>query len=165
MKKQMKKKLLENTNSSKEHDTVYMRLALEEAEAAFNQGEVPIGAVVIEKGEIIGRGHNSTISFQDPTAHAEMLALRQAAELKRSYRLSEAILYVTAEPCLMCLGAALHARVRRLVYGAEEPKFGAIRSLFNLTQLKGLNHKPEIAAGILAEECAALLRKFFQQRR
>jgi tRNA(adenine34) deaminase len=161
----MKKKLLGNTNSSKDRDTVYMRLALEEAEAAFSQGEVPVGAVVIEKGEIIGRGYNSTISLKDPTAHAEILALRQAAEHKRSYRLPEAILYVTAEPCLMCLGAALHARVKRLVYGAEEPKFGAIRSLFNLTQLKGLNHRPEIVAGILAEECAALLRKFFQQRR
>lgn len=143
----------------------FMRLALEEAKAAFAQGEVPIGSLVVEAGEVIGRGHNSTIAKQDPTAHAEIIAIRQAAEVKGSYRLPQAILYVTAEPCLMCLGAALHARIKRIIYGAKEPKFGAVVSLVDFSQIEGLNHKPEIVSGILAEECGLILKKFFQQRR
>ncbi len=161
----MKEKLKNKTIKNIVNDESFMRLALREAKQAFKQGEVPIGAVVVEKGEVMGRGYNSTITLQDPTAHAEIIALRNAAEHKGSYRLPGVTLYVTAEPCLMCLGAALHARVKRIVYGTEEPKFGAVKSLINFSQLKGLNHKPEIVSGLLAAECSTILKDFFQQKR
>jgi tRNA(adenine34) deaminase len=161
----MKRKFNNKITKSMINDETFMRLALREAKQASKQGEVPIGAIAAENGEVIGRGYNSTITLQDPTAHAEIIALRRAAEHKGSYRLPGVTLYVTAEPCLMCLGAALHARVKRIVYGTEEPKFGAVKSLINFSQLKGLNHKPEIVSGILANECSTILKDFFQQKR
>jgi tRNA(adenine34) deaminase len=161
----MEGKLNNKTIKDVMSDESFMRLALQEAKQAFKQGEIPIGAVVVENGEVIGRSFNSTITLQDPTAHAEIIALQRAAKHKGSYRLPKVTLYITTEPCLMCLGAALHARVKRIVYGTEEPKFGAVKSLINFSQLKGLNHKPEIVSGILADECSTILKDFFQQKR
>jgi tRNA(adenine34) deaminase len=142
-----------------------MRDALVLAEAAAAAGEVPVGAVVVRDGKIIGRGSNRPIATHDPTAHAEMLALREAAQALGNYRLSECDLYVTIEPCAMCAGAMVHARVRRLVYGADDPKGGAVRSGPQVINHPALNHRMEVVGGVLAEESAALLQKFFRKRR
>jgi tRNA(adenine34) deaminase len=141
-----------------------MEMALAQARLAQAAGEVPIGAVVVVDGKPIAEGFNQPISAADPTAHAEVVALRRAANVLGNYRLSEATLYVTIEPCLMCVGAALNARVRRVVYGADEPKFGAVRSLLRVEDLR-LNHRFEVVAGVLEEECRALLVEFFRTRR
>jgi tRNA(adenine34) deaminase len=146
-------------------DIDLMREALEEARRGLAVGEVPVGAVVVVDGAIAGRGHNSPISLADPTAHAEILALREAAGKTGNYRLTGATLYATVEPCPMCCGAALHARVARLVYGARDPKAGAVESLYRLLDDARLNHRVEAAGGMLAEESAALLRRFFETRR
>ena len=142
-----------------------MRCALDQARLAADQGEVPVGAVVVLGEEIIGTGFNRTIADHDPTAHAEVVALRQAAARLAIYRLTGATLYVTVEPCAMCAGAAVLARIGRLVYGCDDPKAGAVRSLFQIADDVHLNHRIEVTSGILAEECSALLRDFFKDLR
>lgn len=142
-----------------------MTLALEQARAAEALGEVPVGALVVLNGEIVGRGHNAVIRRADPTAHAEIVALRAAAERLGNYRLTGAILYSTIEPCAMCAGALVHARIERLVYGAPEPRAGAVRSRLAVLENPGANHRVQVTAGVLAERSAALLRAFFRARR
>ncbi|MBI4608021.1 MAG: nucleoside deaminase [Candidatus Rokubacteria bacterium] len=142
-----------------------MREALGEARRALAEGEVPVGAVVVRDGELIGRGRNAPIGQKDPTAHAEVLALREAALAAGNYRLPGAVLYATVEPCAMCCGAALHARVSRVVFGVGDPKAGAAESLYRLLGDPRLNHRAEVAGGVRAEECGALLREFFDSRR
>lgn len=148
-----------------EHDEALMREALAEARRAEAAGEVPVGAIVAIEGEIVARGFNRPIGAVDPTAHAEIVALREAAARAGNYRLTGADLYVTVEPCLMCVGAAIHARVRRLIYGAAEPKAGALGSATDALAVPGLNHRFEVTGGVLAEECGALLQAFFRLRR
>jgi tRNA(adenine34) deaminase len=142
-----------------------MRVALEEARRGLRAGEVPVGAVVVHEGEIVGRAHNAPIVLSDPTAHAEVLALREAARKRANYRLTGATLYVTVEPCPMCCGAALQARVARVVYGAADPKAGAVESLHRLLDDARFNHRVETVGGVLAGECAVLLREFFETKR
>jgi tRNA(adenine34) deaminase len=145
-------------------DKKWMLLALKEAEKAAAEGEVPVGAVVVLGGRIVGRGHNRPIGGNDPTAHAEILALRQAARRVGNYRLTDCELIVTLEPCAMCLGAAVLARVTRLVYGTPDPKHGAVSSLMRFPFDK-MNHRPRIRAGVAARECRRLLVGFFRARR
>ena len=142
-----------------------MQQALAEAEVAYQEGEVPVGAVVVSEGRIIGRGHNQTEGLQDPTAHAEILAIGAAATHLKSWRLSGTSIYVTVEPCPMCAGALVLARIKRLICGARDPKAGACGSLFNIVQDRRLNHRVELTEGILADQASELLRSFFQQRR
>ena len=142
-----------------------MREALALAREAGDAGEVPVGAVVVLDGRIIGRGRNSPVSSVDPAAHAEILALREAAKAIRNYRLEGTTLYVTLEPCVMCAGALVSARVSRLVFGARDLRFGGVRSKFRLADSELLNHRVEVAEGILAVECVELLRNFFESRR
>ena len=148
---------------SLDHES-FMRLALEQAALARAENEVPIGALVVVDGAVVGRGSNRSIRTQDPTGHAEVVALREAALALGNYRLVGATLYATIEPCLMCVGAAIHARVARVVYGAEDPKGGAVRSLVDPNALP-LNHRFEAVPGVLAAECSALVRDFFRSRR
>ena len=142
-----------------------MRLALELARRGEGSGEVPVGAVVVVGGEIVGSGFNSPIANHDPTAHAEILALREAAARLANYRLEQATLYATLEPCVMCAGALVNARVRRLVFGARDLRFGGVRSKFRLADSEVLNHRVEVVEGVLAVECVELLREFFGQKR
>ncbi len=142
-----------------------MRRALELARHAEEAGEVPVGAVVVLNDEIVGEGWNQPIVSHDPTAHAETVALRAAAVRVRNYRLSDAVLYVTLEPCAMCAGAMVHARIARVVYGAADPKTGAAGSVFNLLDSPALNHHPQLTSGVLAKECGQMLRDFFEARR
>ena len=146
-------------------DEYFMRLALREAERALEHDDVPVGAVVVHDGEVVGAGHNERELRQDPTAHAEMLALREARRRLGSWRLLETVLYVTLEPCAMCAGAIVLGRVPRVVYGTADPKAGAAGSVLDVLAEPRLNHRPEVAAGLLADECAALLRRFFGSRR
>ena len=146
-------------------DEDYMRLALSEARAALDHGDVPVGAVVVRGDEVLAAAHNEREGRSDPTAHAEVLALRAASLLLRSWRLDDATVYVTLEPCAMCAGALVGARVARLVYGPQDPKAGAALSLYNIVQDVRLNHTMELRTGVLAEECAALLGEFFSMRR
>jgi tRNA(adenine34) deaminase len=146
-------------------DAAYMRRALELACHAEKAGEVPVGALVVLNDEIIGEGWNQPIVAHDPTAHAEIVALRAAAARKKNYRIPDAVLYVTLEPCAMCAGAMVHARMARVVYGAADPKSGAAGSVFNLLESSTLNHRAQITRGVLAEECGEMLRKFFAARR
>jgi len=146
-------------------DEYFMRLALREAEQALEHEDVPIGAVVVREGEVIGAGRNEREVRQDPTAHAELLALREAAQLLGSWRVLESVLYVTLEPCAMCAGAIVLARVGRVVYGASDPKAGAAGSVLDVLGEARLNHRPEVAGGLLAQECGALLSDFFASRR
>jgi len=147
------------------HDDAYfMGKALAEARRAADRGEVPVGAVIVKEGRIISRGHNRPISANDPTGHAEVVALRKAAGKMKNYRLNGCSLYVTLEPCAMCLGAVVQARIERLVYGASDPKSGAIVSVMRFPFRK-LNHRPTILGGILAEDGARLLSEFFKRRR
>jgi tRNA(adenine34) deaminase len=148
-----------------EVDEGYIREAIREAEIAFSIGEVPIGAVIVCEGQIIARGHNLREITGDPTAHAEIIALREASQQKHHWRLSEAVLYTTLEPCPMCAGAMVQARIKRLVYGALDPKAGAAGSLMNIVQDERLNHRVEVTSGILAEECGEILKRFFKERR
>jgi len=143
----------------------YMREALDQARRAEAQGEVPVGAVVVMDGEIYGRGSNAPVRIHDPTAHAEILALRQAAKKLGNYRLESATIYVTIEPCAMCAGALVAARVRTLVFGARDLRFGGVRSKFRIADSDLLNHKVEIVEGVLAGECLELIKTFFEQRR
>jgi tRNA(adenine34) deaminase len=142
-----------------------MRRALELARHAETLGEVPVGAVVVHDAEIIGEGWNQPITSNDPTAHAEIMALRAAAQRARNYRLTDTTLYVTLEPCAMCAGAIVHARIGRVVFGAPDPKAGAGGSVFNLLANERLNHRASVQGGVLAEESARLLQGFFQGRR
>lgn len=146
-------------------DEHFMRAALEEARRGGEAGEVPIGAVVVVDGAVVARAHNAPIRLADPTAHAEVLALRAAARERGNYRLPEATVYVTVEPCAMCCGALLQARVRRLVYGARDPKAGAVESLHRLLDDPRLNHRVAVTGGVLADECGRLVSRFFAGRR
>src|ERR1700691_965179 len=143
----------------------YMREAVALARAAAAAGEVPVGAVVVAAGEIVGRGRNSGIGLNDPTAHAEMLALRAAAAVMGNYRLERATIYATLEPCAMCAGALVAARVERLVFGARDLRFGGVRSKFRIADSELLNHRVEIVEGVLAVECVELLQTFFARKR
>jgi tRNA(adenine34) deaminase len=146
-------------------DEYFMRLALREAARALEHDDVPVGAVVVAKGEVIGAGHNERELRQDPTAHAEMIALREAAAALGSWRILGSVMYVTLEPCAMCAGALVLARIPRIVFGAHDPKAGAAGSVLNLLGLPQLNHRPDHQGGLLAEESASLLRAFFAGRR
>ena len=146
-------------------DLEYMKIALEEARACAEAGEVPIGAVIVRGEEVLARGGNRTIRDCDPTAHAEIAVLREAARKIGNYRLTETTLYVTVEPCAMCAGAIVQARVPRVVYGADDPKGGAFRTCFELLTSAKLNHQVEVAPGVLGEEAALLLQNFFAARR
>jgi tRNA(adenine34) deaminase len=148
-----------------ELDIQYMQHAIAIAENAANNNEVPVGAVLVKDGIIIGRGGNATIGTHDPTAHAEIIAMREAAVAIGNYRLVDCTLYVTLEPCAMCAGAIQHSRIARLVYGASDPKTGACGSVINLMAEPKLNHHTKVAHGLLAEECGALLSAFFKERR
>lgn len=147
-----------------EHE-YFMRQALAEAQKAYELGEVPVGAVVVLKGVIIGRGHNLRETLVDSTAHAEILALREAARRLGDWRLNEAVLYSTIEPCPMCAGAIVQFRVGTLVYGARDPKAGAVDSLVDLVRDPRFNHRVEVISGVLAEECAEIMRRFFRELR
>jgi tRNA(adenine34) deaminase len=142
-----------------------MRLALREAARAVEHEDVPIGAVVVQGGEVIGAGHNERELRSDPTAHAEMIALREAARTLGSWRVLDSVMYVTLEPCAMCAGAIVLARLPRVVFGATDPKAGAAGSVFNVLEEPRLNHRPQVESGLLAEDCADLLRAFFAPRR
>jgi len=146
-------------------DELYMQEALSEARLAFALGEVPVGAVVVLAGEIIGRGHNQKETAHDPTAHAEILALRDAGTRVQGWRMNGAVLYVTMEPCPMCAGAMVQSRINRVVYGVDDPKAGAAGTLLNILQFPGFNHQVRITGGVLASEAGALLREFFQNKR
>lgn len=150
---------------SEAEDIKFMREALVLAQAAWQAGEVPVGAVIVKDGEIVGRGYNCPISTADPTAHAEVRALRDAATRLDNYRLIDCTLYVTLEPCMMCTGAMFHARIARIVYGACDPKTGVAGSVLNLYDEPRLNHHAEIVGGVLEEECGAMLSAFFAERR
>jgi tRNA(adenine34) deaminase len=147
------------------NDEDFMRAALELAQQAEQAGEVPVGAVVVRDGAIVGRGFNAPISRHDPSAHAEMVALRDAAQRVGNYRLVDCELYVTLEPCLMCVGAMFHARISRVIYGASDPKTGAAGSVLNLFAETRLNHHAEVEGGVLAGECGKVLSQFFAARR
>ena len=152
-------------DTAEAEDARRMGLALEEARRAAAGGEVPVGAVVVLDGRVIGRGQNRVIAASDPTAHAEIVALRDAAHAVKNYRLVGADLYTTVEPCPMCCGAALNARVARVVYGAADPKSGAVRTLYRLLDDQRFNHQVMVAAGVRSAECGALLSEFFQKKR
>ena len=143
----------------------HMREALDEARRGFVAGEVPVGAIVVVGGEVVGRGFNQPIGSRDPTAHAEVVAIRDAARTLGNYRLVGSTLYVTIEPCLMCVGAMVHARVERLVFGAPEPKAGAVVSSCRAHELPSLNHRIEVAGGLLEDDCRAIIQEFFRGRR
>jgi tRNA(adenine34) deaminase len=149
----------------KEFDEMYMKMALEEAEKAGERGEVPVGAILLKGDQVLARDHNRCIELSDPTAHAEILVLRRGGEILRNYRLNGTVMYVTAEPCPMCVSAMVHGRISRLVYGAFEPKFGAVESKYRLLNDEGLNHKVKVDRGILERECGEILKAFFGGRR
>ncbi len=146
-------------------DYDFMKIALEEAEAGYRRGEVPVGAVLVREGVVLARAHNCPIATNDPSAHAEMLALRRAAEIIGNYRLAGTELYVTIEPCVMCAGAIIHARVERMIFGARDPKCGAVVSLYQILDDKRLNHQVKTMEGILKEECGEIISRFFKEKR
>jgi tRNA(adenine34) deaminase len=146
-------------------DEYFMRLALREAARALDHDDVPIGAIVVHDGEVIGTGHNERELREDPTAHAELIALREAARALGSWRILDAVMYVTLEPCAMCAGGIVLSRIPRVVFGAADPKAGAAGSVLNVLDTPELNHRPQVAGGLLAEDCADLLRSFFASRR
>ena len=148
-----------------ELDRQFMQQALDQAKLAAMAGEVPVGAVLVRDGKIISRGFNQPIGNSDPSAHAEMIALRSAAQLESNYRLPGTTLYVTLEPCIMCAGAMLHARVERVVFGATDPKTGAAGSVLNVFSEKQINHQTQVEGGIMSDECGQILRDFFKGRR
>ena len=157
---------LKNTvNMPSGDDAAWMELALEQAALAATADEVPVGALVIKDGEIVGRGHNRNLLDDDPTAHAEIVALRQAAARLGNHRLTGCTVVATIEPCSMCAGALIHARIARLVYGASDPKAGAAGSVLQVINHPGLNHRMEVTAGVLAEKCSAVLQDFFRRKR
>jgi tRNA(adenine34) deaminase len=151
-------------NNSKE-DRLYMKVALKQAQIAEENGDVPIGAVIVYQNQIIGKTYNQREQLQDPTAHAEIIALTQAAAFLESWRLHGCTMFVTLEPCTMCAGALVLARIDRLVYGCDDPKTGAVKSLYNIATDERLNHTIDVVSGVLAEECSSLLQQFFHRRR
>jgi tRNA(adenine34) deaminase len=151
--------------TQQEQDDKWMREALRMAETALEHDEVPVGCLIVHDGRIVGRAHNQREMLQDPTAHAEMIAITQAAEALGSWRLTGCTLYVTLEPCAMCAGGMILARLDRLVYGASDPKAGAVDSVFRLLEEPRLNHRIPVAAGVLREECGAILTQFFRKKR
>jgi tRNA(adenine34) deaminase len=151
--------------SQAELDHQYMRIAIEQAQLAAQSGEVPVGAVLVRDGQVISKAFNRPITNHDPSAHAEMLALREAAFIEGNYRIPGSTLYVTLEPCVMCSGAMLHARIDRVVYGAPDPKTGAAGSVLDVFASKQINHQTSVEGGIMSEECGQLLRDFFKGRR
>ena len=158
-------KIAKRGQTLEHNDEWYMRRALELAARAAEHGEVPVGALVVSDGQIIGEGFNTPISSIDPTAHAEIVALRAAAKQLNNYRLGGVTLYATLEPCIMCAGAIVHARVERLVFGARDLRFGGVRSKFQLVDSELLNHQVEVVEGVLGAECTELLQRFFEQKR
>jgi tRNA(adenine34) deaminase len=146
-------------------DQRYMKMAIEQARIAEENGDVPIGAVIVHENQIIGKAYNQREQLVDPTAHAEIIALTQAAAALQSWRLNGCTIYVTLEPCPMCAGALVLARIERLVYGCDDPKTGAVKSLYNIVQDGRLNHRLKVTSGVLADECSLLLQEFFQRRR
>jgi tRNA(adenine34) deaminase len=148
-----------------ELDEKYMRMALKEARRGAQIGEVPVGAVLIKGDRVLAKEHNGCIKHNDPTAHAELLVLRKAGEVLGNYRLNDTVMYVTIEPCAMCISAMIHARVSRLVFGTLEPKFGAIESRFKLLEENGFNHPLKVTRGVLKDECIEVLKSFFKKRR
>ena len=148
-----------------EHDELWMQEALRSAQRALDIGEVPVGAVVVHEAKIVGRGFNRNLTDSDPTAHAEIVALREAGSTVGNYRLVNCDLFVTIEPCAMCAGAMVHARIRTLIYGAEDPKAGAVHSAMHVLNQPALNHQVEVRRGVLAGQCAELLQQFFRTRR
>ncbi|MCL2389477.1 MAG: tRNA adenosine(34) deaminase TadA [Elusimicrobia bacterium] len=146
-------------------DVFFMRAALRECQKAVNSGEVPVGAVIVKDGKIIARGFNKNITATDPTAHAEIVALRRAAKKLGNYRLNDCTIYVTLEPCAMCASALVHARIKKIVYGAPDPKAGACGSIFNIARHEKLNHKIELSSGALEDECSKMLKDFFKSKR
>ena len=146
-------------------DAKYMKMALEEAEKAGQRGEVPVGAILLKGDQVLARDHNRCIELSDPTAHAEILVLRKGGEILKNYRLNDTVMYVTVKPCPMCVSAMVHSRISRLVFGALEPKFGAVESKVKLLDDNGLNHKVKVERGILEKECAQILKVFFKERR
>ncbi|MGD8642124.1 MAG: tRNA adenosine(34) deaminase TadA [Gammaproteobacteria bacterium] len=155
----------QNSPQSNVNDEYWMRKALQLAQHAESLGEVPVGAVLIKDNQLVADGWNRPISSHDPTAHAEIVVLRKAGHELQNYRIVDTVLYVTLEPCVMCAGALIHARVTRLVYGASDPKAGADKSVFNLLQDDRFNHRIEVTSGVLAEECGQMLSQFFQAKR
>ncbi len=153
------------THNSDHSDIVFMREALRLAEQAAELGEVPVGAILVRKGQVIGRGFNQPVSSHDPTAHAEIRALRDAGQVVSNYRLPDTTLYVTIEPCTMCLGALIHARVGRIVFGAPEPRYGAVVSGQRLLENGQFNHRPQVQSGVLEAECAGIMKQFFAAKR
>ncbi len=151
-------------NKSNNEDQ-FMKIAIEQAEIAEENGDVPIGAVIVYKDQIIGKAYNQREQLKDPTAHAEIIALTQAASYLESWRLNGCTIYVTLEPCPMCAGALVLARIDRLVYGCDDPKTGAVKSLYNIVQDERLNHQLEVIGGVLANECSQQLQEFFKKRR
>jgi tRNA(adenine34) deaminase len=143
----------------------FMKIALEEAEIAYREGEIPVGAVLVSEGRVLARAHNAPITKNDPSAHAELLALRRAGEAIGNYRLVDAELYVTLEPCIMCAGAIIQARLSRVIFGVRDSKNGAVASLYKILTDERLNHQVKITEGILQEECGELLSRFFRQKR
>jgi tRNA(adenine34) deaminase len=142
----------------------FMRKALAEAKKSQNKGEIPVGAVIVRGGRILSRGRNQPVGLNDPTAHAEVMAIREASRKRKNYRLVDCDIYVTLEPCAMCLGAVVLARIRSLVFGAEDPKAGAVRSIMKFPFAK-TNHRPDVRGGVLAEECGQILKDFFKAKR
>jgi len=147
------------------HDAAFMQVALEQAADSAKAGEIPVGAVVVVSGEIVATGQNRSIRDSDPSAHAEVVALRAAGSTLSNYRLTDATLYVTLEPCAMCIGAIVQARVARVVFGAYDAKAGAVGSVIDLSDSPAFNHRFEVLGGVLAEECGAVLKEFFSERR
>jgi tRNA(adenine34) deaminase len=146
-------------------DELFMEEALRCAQRALNAGEVPVGAVVVHGDKVIGRGWNQNLSIHDPTAHAEVMALREAGSAVGNHRLEECELFATIEPCAMCAGALVHARIKRLVYGADDPKAGAVHSVMQVVNHPGLNHRMEVVGGVLSARCAEVLQSFFREKR
>jgi len=146
-------------------DEHFMRMALEEASIAYNEGEVPVGAVLVKDGKVISKAHNQREDSKDPTGHAEIIALKHGSREEDNWRLTGFTLYVTKEPCIMCAGAMVNARLGRLVYGCKDDKGGAVGSLYNILSDKRLNHQVEVVSGVLEEECSEILKRFFQNRR
>lgn len=153
------------TVGSKGFDAKYMKMALEEAKEAIQEYEVPVGAILVKGDQILAKNHNRCIALNDPTAHAEILALREGGRVLGNYRLEDTVMYVTVEPCPMCVSAMVHGRISRLVFGTPEPKFGAVESKFRLLDSNSFNHKVEVERGVLEKECAEILKNFFKKRR
>ena len=149
----------------KKFDERFMKMALREAEEAGRKGEVPVGAILVKEDRVLAKDHNRCIELNDPTAHAEVLVLRKGGKTLGNYRLNNTVLYVTTEPCPMCVSAMIHGRISRLVFGAPEPKFGAVESKFRLLEGNGFNHKVKVEQGVLEKECAEILKLFFKGKR